>query len=115
MNEHASYRYQVSHARSDWVKVMVQLDRPPADALAQCNRVEKLKILKQNAQRQRTDLVYWIEEHGLSPEVAKIGVPTTLNLLFIQCTPHAAEVLVQAPGVTAVMLADERIAGVLRI
>jgi hypothetical protein len=43
----------------------------------------------------------------LAGQVAKVGAPTSLSLIFIQCTPHAAQELVYAPGVTSIMLADD--------
>ena len=66
-----------------------------------------IEFLKKNAQRQRRNLVEWIEEHGLAGQVAKVGTPTSLSLIFIQCTPHAAQELMYAPGVTSIMLADD--------
>lgn len=107
MSEHRLAPLDLSSVHSDWIKVVVTLDRPSSEALAHCNRGEKVKILKKNAQCQRRNLVAWIEEHGLARQVAKVGVPTSLSLIFIQCTPHAAQELVYAPGVTSIMLTED--------
>ncbi len=107
MSEHRLAPFDLAQVYADWIKVVVALDRPSSEALAHCNRSEKLEVLQQNAQRQRRNLVAWIEEHGLAGQVAKVGAPTSLSMLFIQCTPHAAQALVDAPGVTSVSLADD--------
>jgi len=107
MSEHRLSPLDLSSVHADWIKVVVTLDRPSSEALAHCNRGEKVKILKKNAQCQRRNLVEWIEKRGLAGEVAKVGTPTTLSMLFIQCTPHAAQELVYAPGVTNIMLTED--------
>jgi len=107
MREHHLAPLDLSQVHADWIKVVVTLDRPSSEALAHCNRGEKVKMLKKNAQCQRHNLVEWIEKHGLAGEVAKIGAPTTLSMLFIQCTPRAAQALGSAPGVTSIMLAED--------
>jgi hypothetical protein len=90
-----------------WVKVMVTVDRPPAEVLAHHNRREKIQILEANARQQRADLVQWIEEHGFSEDVAVIGAPNSMNLFFIECTPEVAQALAHAPGVIHVAPATE--------
>jgi hypothetical protein len=97
---------QQTHKAVDWVQVMVTIDRPKAESLAGCNRKEKFHILLENAQRQRMQLLQWIQEHGLASEVARIGAPTSFNLLFVQCTPHAATELARAPGVVDIAVAQ---------
>jgi len=90
-----------------WVQAMVTIDRPQPESLAGCTRKEKFNILLENAQRHRTELVQWIQEHDLACEVARIGAPTSFNLLFVQCTTHAATQLAHAPGVVEVAVEHE--------
>jgi hypothetical protein len=92
------------HDSADWVQVMLTIDRPTPERLADCDRRQKFDILQENAQRQRSQLLQWIQEHGLADQVARIGVPTSFNLLFVQCTPHAAAQLAHAPGVVDIAL-----------
>lgn len=107
MNDRTSLQVALSQVRSNWVKVMVAIDRPSSEVLAHYDRRQKLQILEENAQQQRKALVQWINEHGMAAEVAKIGAPTSLNVLFVQCTPHVAQELAGAPGVINVTLADD--------
>ena len=97
----ASYHNQSQDA-TDWVQIMLTIDRPAPERLAGCDRKEKFDILLENAQRKRTRLVQWIQEQNLADEVARVGAPTSFNLLFVQCTPYAAAQLAHAPGVVAV-------------
>ncbi len=90
-----------------WVQVMLTIERPGASLLAGCNRQETFDILLKNAQQQREVIVQWIQAHDLADEVLRIGPPTGLNLLFVQCTAHAAAQLAQVPGVIEVALEDE--------
>lgn len=90
-----------------WVQVMLTIERPSANTLAGCNRQETFDILLKNAQHQRAVLVEWIQAHDLADEVLRIGPPTSLNLLFVQCTAHVAAQLAQVPGVTHVALEHE--------
>ena len=92
---------------TDWVQVMLTIDRPAPERLAGCDRKEKFDILLENAQRKRTQLVQWIQEHEWANEVARVGAPTSFNLLFVQCTPYAAAQLAYAPGVVDVALEQE--------
>jgi hypothetical protein len=92
---------------TDLVQVMVTLDRPEPERLAGCNRQEKFDILLENAQRHRAELVEWIQEQQLDDEVARVGAPTSFNLLFVQCTPHAATQLAHAPGVVDIAVEGE--------
>ena len=102
----ASYHNQPQDA-PDWVQIMLTIDRPAPERLAGCDRKEKFDILLENAQRKRTQLVQWIQEQNLADEVARVGAPTSFNLLFVQCTPYAAAQLAHAPGVVAVALEQE--------
>lgn len=95
------------HDAADWVQVMLTIDRPAPERLAGCDRQEKFDILLANAQRKRAQLMQWIQEHNLSREVARIGAPTSFNLLFVQCTPYAAAQLAHAPGVVDIALDQE--------
>ena len=101
-----SHRNQ-QHDAIDWVQVMLTIDRPAPERLAGCDRKEKFDILLENAQRKRTQLVQWIQEQDLAAEVARVGAPTSFNLLFVQCTPYAAAQLAHAPGVVDVALDPE--------
>lgn len=87
-----------------WVQVMLTMERPSSSSLTGCNRQEKFDILLKHAQHQREVLIEWIQSHNLADEVLRIGQPTSLNLLFVQCTPHAADQLAQVPGVVDVAL-----------
>lgn len=95
------------HDSTDWVQVMLTIDRPTPERLAACDRRQKFDILLENAKQQRSQLLQWIQEHGLTDQVARIGAPTSFNLLFVQCTPHAAAELAHAPGVVDIALDDE--------
>lgn len=92
------------HDSADWVQVMLTIDRPAPERLAACDRRQKFDILLANAQHKRSQLLQWIQEHDLANEVARIGAPTSFNLLFVQCTPHAAAQLAHAPGVIDIAL-----------
>ncbi len=87
---------------SDMVKVMVTLERPSSQELAGYNREMKYQVLRNNSIEFKESLVHWIEDQGLSHEVAEIGDATAFNVLFIVCTLHVAQRLVQAPGVVSV-------------
>jgi hypothetical protein len=89
------------------VKVMVTLERPSSQELAGYDRNTKYQILRNNNIEFKEGLVHWIEEQGLSHEVAEIGDATAFNVLFLVCTPHVAERLLQAPGVVNVSLAGD--------
>jgi len=91
----------------DWVQVMLTIERPSPASLAGCTRHEKFDILLKNAERQRMQLLAWIQAHGLADEVLHIGPPTSLNLLFVQCTSHAAAELAHVPGIVDVVLEYE--------
>ncbi len=107
MSDQLALQTALPKPRADWVKIMVTVDRPPAATLALHDRREKLQILENNAQQHRTQLVQWLADHGLAPEVAKIGAPTSLGMFFMKCTPHVAQELRHAPGVTDVLVADD--------
>ena len=105
--ERALQRAQTRNA-ANLVQVMVTIDRPQPESLVGCNRQEKFDILLKNAQRHRSELMEWIQEQKLDDEVARVGAPTSFNLLFVQCTPHAAIQLAHAPGVVDIAVETER-------
>ncbi len=107
MSHQSSLPKALSNTQADWVKVMVTVDRPSAETLAAHDRQARLQILEDNVQQHRRVLVQWLADQGLAPEVANIGAPTNLGLFFIKCTPHVAQELRHAPGVTDVMLAED--------
>jgi hypothetical protein len=92
---------------SDMMSVMVTLERPSSQQLTSYDRREKYALLKQNAAKIREELVEWIADRGLSEEVGRVGKPNAFNALFVTCTPRAAELLEQAPGVVSVIPTGE--------
>jgi hypothetical protein len=89
------------------ITVMLTLERPSAEQLTKYNRAQKYAALKSSASEIRSQLVRWIDEHGLSEDVAQVGEPTVFNTLFVTSTPGAAEQLGKAPGVVDVAPAGE--------
>lgn len=86
---------------------MLTLARPPADELKHQDRGRKYLYLKQSAYQIREQLVAWIDENGLSDDVAQVGQPTVFNTLFVTSTRRAAEQLTRAPGVVDVAPSGE--------
>jgi hypothetical protein len=84
------------------VRSVVTIERPDAEALAQCSRAEKYRRLREHNGQMRTRLLNWIDEHGLSEEVLQVSEPTAFNTLFVVATQHALDELSQAPGVVQV-------------
>jgi hypothetical protein len=84
------------------VRSVVTIERPDAKALAHCNRAEKYRRLREHNGQMRTQLLNWIDEHGLSEEVLQVSEPTAFNTLFVVATQHALDELSQAPGVVQV-------------
>ncbi|MBN1656993.1 MAG: hypothetical protein JXA93_01260 [Anaerolineae bacterium] len=84
------------------IRVMLTLERPSHDELRRYNRREKYRALKSSARGIRDELIRWIDEQGLSGDVAQVGEPTAFNTLFVTSTRQAAELLVEAPGVVGV-------------
>jgi phage gp46-like protein len=106
MSDYSMQQTPSYHNQKTWVDAVVTMERPPRTALARADRRKKLEILEENARQHRTELVQWIEEHGLATEVATVGDATRFNLLFVKCTPKVARALKKAPGVVAVTMAD---------
>ncbi len=44
MSEHRLAPLDLSQVNADWIKVVVALDRPSSEALAHCNRGEKVEF-----------------------------------------------------------------------
>lgn len=86
----------------DLVQVMVQVARPAPESLADSQRGEKYRALRENSLRQRERLVSWIAAEGLEDEVSRVGPPTAFDLLFVDCTTRVARRLPEAPGVIKV-------------
>ena len=92
---------QATVRQSNLIKVMVTVERPSSEDLAQYNRREKYQILQKNAEKQQTQLHDWIDEHGYRSEVVQIGDSNAFNVLFVECTRRVAEQLSKAPGVVS--------------
>ena len=89
------------------VNVMVEVERPSAEELAAYPRGERYRRLRANTEAQRNKLKGWLERQHLADEVMTLSPATGFNLLFIKCTPHAAQALAQAPGVVEVLFAGD--------
>lgn len=100
--------------RREMVNVLLEVERPSVDELAPYPRGERYRRLRDNTEAHRTKLESWIERHNLSDEVVTMSTATGFNLLFVKCTPHAAEELARAPGVLEVMLTDDVETAILR-
>lgn len=84
------------------VRSVVTIERPDARALTHCNRAEKYRRLREHNGQMRTQLLNWIDAHGLSEEVLQVSEPTAFNTLFVVATRHALDELSHAPGVVQV-------------
>ncbi len=93
--------------RQPMVDVMVEVERPSAEELAAYPRGERYRRLRANTEAQRNKLKGWLERQHLADEVMTLSPATGFNLLFIKCTPHAAQALAQAPGVVEVLFAGD--------
>ncbi|MGD8398256.1 MAG: hypothetical protein PVG11_05315 [Anaerolineae bacterium] len=89
------------------ITVMLTLERPEQEKMRGFDRAQKYRALKSSASGIREELVRWIEEHGLTEDVAEIGEPTVFNTLFVTSTPSAASQLAKAPGVLDVAPAGD--------
>lgn len=89
------------------VNVVLEIERPPADELAAYSRDERYRRLRANTEAHRRLLKGWIDTQRLTDEVALLSPATGFNLLFVKCTPHAAQALAHAPGVVEVMYTDD--------
>ena len=100
-------QYRNDPELSPWIKVMVEIERPTSAALEGLDRGERYRTLKQNAREHKVELEHWLEEKGLCEEILHISEATTFNILFVHCTPDAAEAIAHAPGVIEVLPAEE--------
>lgn len=89
------------------IEVMLVLERPSSEQLDGYSRGEKYRLLRSNTEDLRAQLFLWIEEEGLSDEIARIEEPTVFNTLFVVCTPEAASHLRHAPGVISVRAVED--------
>ncbi|HSJ57055.1 MAG TPA: hypothetical protein VLC95_07730 [Anaerolineae bacterium] len=97
--------FQPSHSSDippGMITVMLTLERPSHKEIRRYSRREKYRALKSSAAGIRDELMRWIDEHGLTGDVAQVGEPTAFNTLFVTSTRDAAERLVEAPGVVGV-------------
>ena len=106
MNAHEIMGYEPVPGGSEWIKVMVEIERPSQAELEHLSRSARYRRLKANAQQHRNELEEWVHDKGLDGEVQTIGEATAFNLLFAVITPKAAEALAEAPGVVAVLTGE---------
>lgn len=85
------------------VNLLLEVERPTSEDLAPYSRGERYRRLRANTEAHRSELEQWIARHHLSDEVCTVSPATGFNLLFVQCTPHAARELAHAPGVVEVV------------
>jgi hypothetical protein len=95
------------HPATDLVNVLLEVERPSSAELAPYSRGERYRRLRANTEAHRARLQHWIDRHNLSDEVLAMSPATGFNLLFVQCTPHAAQELANAPGVVDVLSSDQ--------
>ncbi len=100
-------RYRNDPEPSPWIKVMVEVERPAPATLEGLNRGERYRALKQNASEHKVELEQWLESEGLCEKILHISDATTFNILFVHCTPDAAEAIAHAPGVIEVLPTEE--------
>ena len=86
---------------------LVTLERLPSTELTEYNRREKYRILQDYITKLRAKLTDWIDEHGISDEIAEVGKATAFNLLFVRCTENAAAILRNAPGIIDIVLTED--------
>lgn len=91
------------HDLSHFVDVILEIERPSTEELAPYSRGERHRRLRANTEAHRAQLQHWIERQRLEKEVVRVGPATGFNLLFVTCTPHAAQALAHAPGVVEVL------------
>lgn len=99
-------RYQYRHD-SEMLTFMLTLERPSPEQLTDYGRAQRYAALKSSARAIREQLMAWLQEQGLSEEVARVGEPTVFNTLFVTSTRGVARELSHAPGVIDVKPAEE--------
>ena len=92
---------------TDWLKVLVSVEEPPTHMLKKLDRSERHNLLCENATRRRKAILNWIDEQDLESEFKRVGAPTLFGTISMVCTPHGAQLLKQAPGVTRVVAAPD--------
>ncbi|HQY90964.1 MAG: hypothetical protein WAU00_10865 [Caldilinea sp.] len=97
------------------VDVMLEVERPSVEELACYPRDERYRRLRANTEAHRNQLEGWIELQHLTSEVMAMSPATGFNLLFVKCTPHAAQELARAPGVVDVLPAGDVINGLQQL
>ncbi|GIK75059.1 MAG: hypothetical protein BroJett021_40470 [Chloroflexota bacterium] len=107
MNNTTSLSPTSNHHPTDLISVLLEVERPSSAELAPYSRAERYRRLRANTEAHRARLQHWIDRHNLSDEVLAVSPATGFNLLFVQCTPHAARELANAPGVVDVLSADQ--------
>ncbi len=95
------------NATPAFVNVLLQVERPAPEELAHYSRGERYRLLRANVEAQRKQLQQWIAMHNLSDEVRSVSPATGFNMLFVECTPHAAQELLHAPGVIDITPVDQ--------
>lgn len=96
-----------TNAPAPMINVMLEVERPPTDELEGYPRDERYRRLRANTEAHRRQLQGWIDKQQLTDEVALMSAATGFNLLFVKCTPHAAQALAHAPGVIEMMYTDD--------
>jgi hypothetical protein len=94
------------HRYRSGVNVLLTLEKPCAETTTHLDRGERYRRLMAHAEAQRRQITAWIAEQGLTDEIMRVGEANSFHLLFIYCTPAAAERLAGAPGVIDVALAQ---------
>lgn len=87
-------------------EVMVELDQPPPHELKHYDRSQKFHILRDHAEKSRSQIIKWIEENELTQDIVQVAQPTVFNLLFVMSTHRGIKELEKAPGVTGVFAAN---------
>lgn len=94
------------HRYQSGVNVLLTLEKPCDASQADIDRGERYRRLMTHAEAQRRQITAWIAEQGLGDAVMRIGEANSFHLLFVYCTPLAAERLAGAPGVVDVAIAQ---------
>jgi len=84
------------------VKVLLTLEHPAPEQLTTLDRSARYQTSMARATAQRQAIQEWLESRGLVSEIVRMGAANTFNILFICCTPRAAQQLQHAPGVVDV-------------
>lgn len=92
---------------SQMVNVVLEIERPSAEELADYPRDERYRRLRANTEAHRHQLKGWLDRQRLTDEVAAMSPATGFNLLFVKCTTNAAQALAHAPGVIDIMYTDD--------